>query len=342
MRPAKPLLPAAIALVAVGFVAATSNAQPPRAPVPPAGVETVRLAHDTAFRVKGDSVFFYRGEFQIDADGSPKAYHPGFTCGGGTNKGWKHASKIDCASTHLDACGHTRGFADDPAPGAMGEFVKCGGRKVAGKFTCVEVSRRAARQGDCTMDASANSGLDYLANAGEPGNFYGLAKTKAGVPFVQGPNDPAPGYYVSQTSLGDPAHPESSPLHYVDSSRVNYVALPPSAAKLGVKKGDYVVAINWKNGKVAGAIYGDTGNDTDDDLGEGSIALAAELGVTGTPKGGGRHEDIVYVVFPGSTEGFPKDPSRVSGRGLLEFAKWGGPIRLMQVIPHDWIEDYKK
>ena len=47
-------------------------------------------------------------------------------------------------------------------------------------------------------------GLDHLANAGHPGNWYGVVTNNGrhdGTPIIQGPTDPAPGYYVSPTAL---------------------------------------------------------------------------------------------------------------------------------------------
>src|ERR1700712_2238445 len=40
--------------------------------------------------------------------------------------------------------------------------------------------------------------LDYLSNGGEPGNWWALVTDThepSGTPLVQGPSDPAPGYY---------------------------------------------------------------------------------------------------------------------------------------------------
>ena len=51
------------------------------------------------------------------------------------------------------------------------------------------------------------SGLDRLDHAGAPGNWWGIVTddgTPGGEPVVQGDGDPAPGFYVSQTSLVDP------------------------------------------------------------------------------------------------------------------------------------------
>ena len=41
--------------------------------------------------------------------------------------------------------------------------------------------------------------LDYLANAGHEGNWWGIV-TVAGRPVVQHAGNPAPGYYISTTS----------------------------------------------------------------------------------------------------------------------------------------------
>jgi hypothetical protein len=328
-------------VAAFGTIALSAAADGP-APQPPT-VEKIRVARDDAFRVKGEKTFFFRGEFMIDADGAPTAYHPGYTCDKSYAKGWKHATGIDCSKRALDHC-RVKGFAGDVADGAVGDYVRCGTRKVGGAWTCAEISRTKLRQGGCTTDAASAKGLDWLPNAGEPGNFYGIATkdgTKTGEPIVQGPNDPAPGFYVSSTALVNPKAKEGTVERYVDSSRFNYVALPPSAMHHGAQKGDFVAAINWKTGAVAGAIFGDVGSDGDDDLGEGSIALAKELGVRGSPKGGGAHEDIVYVVFSGTTQGFPTDPAKVQQEGLARFKAWGGVDRLKQLKP-EWAADYAK
>ena len=55
---------------------------------------------------------------------------------------------------------------------------------------------------------NGTSGLDALGNAGRPGNWWALVTdtgTSAGTPVIQGAADPAPGFYVSTTSLHDAA-----------------------------------------------------------------------------------------------------------------------------------------
>src|ERR1700741_4332178 len=47
-----------------------------------------------------------------------------------------------------------------------------------------------------------NSGLDYTANAGSTGNWYGVVADASGQnPIQQTASDPYPGMYVSTTSL---------------------------------------------------------------------------------------------------------------------------------------------
>lgn len=81
--------------------------------------------------------------------------------------------------------------------------------------------------------------MDVLANAGRPGNWFGVVTDTAeqdGTPVVQGPQDPCPGAYVSATSLHLPGQdgerlPDSSPVKYVDkyvdSATVPFVVVPP-------------------------------------------------------------------------------------------------------------------
>ena len=63
-------------------------------------------------------------------------------------------------------------------------------------------------------------GLDYLANAGSPGNWWGIAtdnQKSSGNPVVQDSSDPAPGFYVATTALIDTSKSWKNPLAYVNS-----------------------------------------------------------------------------------------------------------------------------
>lgn len=141
--------------------------------------------------------------------------------------------------------------------------------------------------------------LDRLANAGRPGNWWGIATDDHGTPYVQGPADPCPGYYVSTTALEYPKFEKRDPRRYVDSERVCYIVLPIDRyKKWGAKLGDFCHVRNMSTGKEVHAVFGDIG--PVGKLGEGSIALAKALDVPDDAKTGGTEEQIIrYRFFPG-------------------------------------------
>ena len=95
-------------------------------------------------------------------------------------------------------------------------------------------------------------------------------------PILQGPKDPFPGYYISQTAFADVAnHNELDPRCYVDARKINYVVRGDDARRRGVKVGDFVAVYSKRSQKAVFAIVGDTGNPTGD---EGSLHLLQELG----------------------------------------------------------------
>jgi len=95
-------------------------------------------------------------------------------------------------------------------------------------------------------------------------------------PVVQGPHDPFPGDYISQTSFTDPANPnERDPHAYVDACKINYVVRGDYTERRGVKVGDFVAVYSRRTHKAVFAIVGDTGNPTGD---EGSLHLLRALG----------------------------------------------------------------
>ena len=139
-------------------------------------------------------------------------------------------------------------------------------------------------------------GLDYLANAGNRGNWWGLATNASGNPYIQGENDPAPGYYVSTTSLTNSGYSNSDPRRYVDSETVAYIAIPPQLQNHGVKLGADVLVTNTNNGKTSKAIVADIG--PKNEIGEGSIKLADNLGIPSNPKNGGiGSKTIEYKIY---------------------------------------------
>lgn len=166
-----------------------------------------------------------------------------------------------------------------------------------------------------------NTGLDDLANAGAPGRWEGLAKDGDGQPFIQGSNDPFPGYYVSATALADHSKAVNDPARYVDASKIPFIVLPGGMARqIGARPGDFAVVFNERNGKSSFAIYGDVG--PADRIGEGSVALAENLGIHSDARNGGAHRGVIYLVFPGSGNGRPRTMDEINGEGQKLLQSW--------------------
>ena len=155
--------------------------------------------------------------------------------------------------------------------------------------------------------------LDLLANAGGPGNWFGVVTDsgeKTGTPIIQGSTDPSPGAYVSATSLhlfdrdGNPL-PPSSPFKYVDSATVPFIAVPPVIifGVAGIVLGCRCVVTNSRTGQSVEAVVADVGPPKH--LGEISVACAKAIGVPiGTThpasSGGAPSPTIHYQLFPGT------------------------------------------
>lgn len=168
-----------------------------------------------------------------------------------------------------------------------------------------------------------NTGLDYTANAGHPGDWWGVAVDPATKdPYIQKATDPYPGMYISTTALVDKTYKsESNPKRFVDAEKIPYIGLPNKKYKQwGIRIGDIALVYNLKNGKRAFATFADIKNPNT--LGEGSVFLAAQLGLNADPRRGGTSgADIAYIVFPKSGLGqgkipTPSDIDNLAGRFL--------------------------
>lgn len=142
--------------------------------------------------------------------------------------------------------------------------------------------------------------LDYLANAGHPGNWWGIV-TFGGDPVIQTGGMPAPGFYVSTTSYERGEFRRSDPRRYLDSEKERFIVIPgPIRMKVGpVILGALATVTNTETGQSVDAVVGDIGPATH--LGEASMAVAEALGVNPDPKTGGEDKSIfVYRIFPGT------------------------------------------
>jgi hypothetical protein len=172
-----------------------------------------------------------------------------------------------------------------------------------------------------------NIGLDDLANAGAQGFWEGLAQDENGDPYIQGPDDPFPGYYVSATDLTDRTKALSDPSRYVDASKIPYVVLPSGMEnQVAAHLGDFAIVFNLENSKSSPAIFADTG--PPNRIGEGSIALADNLGLWSDARHGGTTRGILYVVFPGSGNGHPRPIEEINAEAERVFQVWGGNEQL--------------
>lgn len=142
-----------------------------------------------------------------------------------------------------------------------------------------------------------NIGLDFTANGGHPGNWWGVVTDNEGNPIIQGSNDPAPGYYVSTTSFQNIQFPLTDPRRYLDSSTVPFFVVPAVIINSVKPKVIGSKAQITYNGKTIDAIVGDSG--PADSLGELSIAAALALGIPSSPKNGGVDSGVNYILWPG-------------------------------------------
>ncbi len=169
-----------------------------------------------------------------------------------------------------------------------------------------------------------DTGLDDLSNAGEPGHWDGIVADRDGEPYIQGPDDPFPGFYVSQTALVDWSKARTDPARYVDASKIPYIVLPGELSReMGARLGDFAVVVNMRNGLAANAIFADIGT-----LGEGSIALADELKIYSDARRGGTRGGILYLIYPGSGNRQPRSLDEINAETGKLFEAWGGVEKL--------------
>jgi hypothetical protein len=144
--------------------------------------------------------------------------------------------------------------------------------------------------------------LDYLRNAGGPGNWYGVVTDTGkanGNPVVQKKGDPCPGAYVSATSYEFPGFSRGDPFRYVDANKVPYIVLPSHwrAEARGVVLGCKAQIEDTHTGNIIEAVVADFGPKAK--LGEASIAAANPFGVPSSPKNGGTADlRFRYTFWP--------------------------------------------
>jgi hypothetical protein len=165
-----------------------------------------------------------------------------------------------------------------------------------------------------------NTGLDDLKHGGYPGNWWGVATSNErtdGEPLIQSPADPAPGFYVSTTSLIDSRYAYDNPMRYVNADKIPYFVLPDHFSP-NIQLGDIAWVYNTHNGKSSFALFADVGPD----VGEGSMRLAEKIGIDNHPRYGGIPAGILYFIVEGSGKGNGHHLSerQITERGERAFA----------------------
>jgi Fungal chitosanase of glycosyl hydrolase group 75 len=181
-------------------------------------------------------------------------------------------------------------------------------------------------------------GLDDSSHAGHPGNWWGIMTDNGdtnGKPLIQGPNDPAPGYYISTTGLQDTTKEENDPRRYADAEKVPYVVLSGTTEQnFNAVMGDYAVVYNKANKKISLGMYGDEWPTLK--VGEASVAVAKELGINADARVGGvESSTIVYLIFPNTrtTPWTAAEPiEQIRAEAQKHFEAWGGLAQLQACV----------
>jgi hypothetical protein len=117
-------------------------------------------------------------------------------------------------------------------------------------------------------------------------------------PVIQGPDAPAPGFFVSTTAVArDPTLPETDQNRFFDASAIPYQAFNGwmlSAGGAHVNKGDFGLVIDPLTAVTSGFVLADAG--AGNKAGEVSTFLLSFLG-------GNNERDFVFLLFPGSGNG---------------------------------------
>ncbi|CAN5353424.1 hypothetical protein BH09VER1_BH09VER1_28540 [soil metagenome] len=139
-------------------------------------------------------------------------------------------------------------------------------------------------------------GADFLANAGHPGSWWGLACDSQGHPIIQSAKDPAPGFYVSTTSYKHRGFPNGDPRRELNSDEVPFIVIPSPLIRevRGVLLGARAVILT-PDGHPIACVVGDIGPKAH--LGEASAQAARLCGVDSNPKTGGSSRRFTYTIY---------------------------------------------
>ena len=289
----------------------------------------------------------------VDADGSPRAYHPEDPAGKGvcqlnSKPDGSYSVKGVCALDRFSSGGiklfsGTRKLNDSEFGADWKNFWS-------------QIRDKKIQPLDFNKSASVKAKQEYYSFHSSEGNLTVFFKkgivppTNDGYPCTYGDKAPFPGYFVAATSLTHSqdqdlvdgydastiAPSECKPLRNINAEHVPFFVLP--GGRVGdVKVGDIVVAYA-KIGSAERVVYGIVGDaGPTQSFGEGSIALIQELlGKRGEPvmnSGklyeldiGKESKIIVSILILGGTKELLNGnytPQNVEAIGREEFKRWG-------------------
>jgi hypothetical protein len=274
----------------------------------------------------------------VDADGSPRAYHPEDPEGTGTctrvlgRDGKTHPQGI-CALDKFSS-GRTALFRGDERL-TKDNLV----RDWKGIWPLIR-DRKLKPVDLRSRVPDAPDGYYFFHS--RPDNLTAFFKrtiipqSRDGYPCRHGPESPFAGYFVAATTLNHnvPARPDAcAPARYIDAEQIPFFVLPKGGFG-GVGIGDVMVA-RMKHGGVDRTVYGivaDAG--PAGKFGEGSVALnAALLGKADAPVMNMKETwaldiegpQVTVLVLGGTRDLLKGDYSRknIEAVSRAEFAKWG-------------------
>lgn len=283
----------------------------------------------------------------VDADGSPRAYHPEDPTGRGIcefeNNGTGYLARGVCALDHF-ASGGIKLFAGARKLAAS-EFE---GKWKAFWPTIRDRQLASAKIGDLVSTAKR----DYYLFHSKAENLTAFFKrdiippTSEGYPCTFGPKARFPGYFVAATTLTNTKTPDSSageiapkectPEKFINAEQVPFFVLP--GGRVGdAKIGDIVVgqAVVGRQERTIFGVVGDAG--PAQQFGEASIAfIQGLLGKTGQPVmnsaalnaldiGPEAKVSVAILIMGGTKEALGGDYSRANLErvGREQLAAWG-------------------
>lgn len=147
--------------------------------------------------------------------------------------------------------------------------------------------------------------LDYLANGGHPGNWWGLVTDNGepnGNPISQDSSQPVPGAYISTTSYQFSQFKAHDVNRYVDAAAVKGIVVP-RAFQIGVPG---IVLGGYCECEVAGHVENGIAYDVGPAFGEASLAMCQAFDPNASAKHGTNIGRCTIRVWPGrAVDGFP-------------------------------------